>query len=130
MRFGIILVVTITILLGAGASLSRCPTALSSCTRACWPCWRTRPSSPPYWATKSRTRPTATDTAAQQALDAFGNALQLDPTFALPWRDAGLVLYEVRQVNHAAKAFDRYLQLAPDAAEAPQIKAFLQSIRP
>ena len=66
---------------------------------------------------------------AQQALDAFGNAVQLDPNFALPWRDADLVLYEVRQVNHAAKAFERYLQLAPDAPEAAQIKAFLQSIR-
>jgi predicted Zn-dependent protease len=66
---------------------------------------------------------------AQQVLDAFGNAVQLDPTFALPWRDAGLVLYEVRQVNHAAKAFERYLQLAPDAPEAPQIRAFFQSIR-
>jgi predicted Zn-dependent protease len=52
---------------------------------------------------------------AQQVLDAFGNAIQLAPTFALPWRDAGLVLYELRQVNHAAKAFERYLQLAPDA---------------
>jgi predicted Zn-dependent protease len=66
---------------------------------------------------------------AQAALDAFGTAIQLDPTFALPWRDAGLVLYEARQVNHAAKAFERYLQLAPNAPEAPQIQAFLQSIR-
>lgn len=66
---------------------------------------------------------------AQQVLDAFGTAIQLDPEFAPAWRDAGMVLYEVRQVNHAAKAFERYLQLVPDAPEAPQIKAFLQSIR-
>jgi predicted Zn-dependent protease len=66
---------------------------------------------------------------AQAALDEFGTAIQLDPNFALPWRDAGVILYEARQVNHAAKAFDRYLQLAPDAPEAPQIRAFLQSIR-
>jgi tetratricopeptide (TPR) repeat protein len=66
---------------------------------------------------------------AQQVLEAFGTAIELNPTFAPPWRDAGLVLYEVRQVNHAAKAFERYLQLAPDAPETPQIMAFLQSIR-
>ena len=66
---------------------------------------------------------------AQQALDAFGNAIQLNPTFALPWRDAGVVLYEARQVNQAARAFERYLQLAPDAPEAPQIRALLQSLR-
>jgi predicted Zn-dependent protease len=66
---------------------------------------------------------------AEQVLEAFGNAIQLNPTFAPPWRDAGLVLYELRQVNHAAKAFERYLQLAPDAPEGPKIRAFLQSIR-
>jgi len=66
---------------------------------------------------------------AQEALDEFGAAIQLEPNFPLPWRDAGVVLYEVRQINLAAKAFDRYLQLAPNAPEAPQIRQFLQSVR-
>ena len=66
---------------------------------------------------------------AEEAAQHYLRAIQLDPTFALPWRDAGLVLVEVRQVNHAAKALERYLQLAPDAPEAPKIRDFLQSIR-
>ena len=66
---------------------------------------------------------------AEQVLEAFGTAIQLEPTFAPPWRDAGVVFYELRDVNRAAKAFERYLQLAPDAPEAPKIKAFLNAVR-
>jgi predicted Zn-dependent protease len=39
------------------------------------------------------------------------------------------VLYELRDVNRAAQPFERYLQLAPDAPEAPKIRAFLNAIR-
>jgi TolA-binding protein len=66
---------------------------------------------------------------AQRALDEFGAAIQLDPKMAAPWRDAGVVFYEMRDVNKAAQAFDRYLQLAPDAPEAPQIRAFLNVVK-
>jgi beta-barrel assembly-enhancing protease len=66
---------------------------------------------------------------AERVLEAYGNAIQLDPTLAAPWRDAGLVFYELRDVNRAAQAFERYLQLAPDAPEAPKIRAFLNAIR-
>jgi predicted Zn-dependent protease len=66
---------------------------------------------------------------AEQVLEAYGNALQLDPTLAGAWRDAGLVLYELRDVNRAAQAFERYLQLAPDAPEAPKLRAFLNATR-
>jgi predicted Zn-dependent protease len=66
---------------------------------------------------------------AEQVLDAFASAIQLDPAFAAPWRDAGIVFYELRDVNRAAKAFDRYLQLAPDAPEGPKIKTFLNAVR-
>jgi len=66
---------------------------------------------------------------AEQVLEAFGNAIQLDPTFAAPWRDAGVVFYELRDVNRAAKAFDRYLQLDSNAPEAAKIKTFLNAVR-
>jgi predicted Zn-dependent protease len=66
---------------------------------------------------------------AERVLEAYGNAIQLDPTLAEPWRDAGLVFYELRDVNRAAKAFERYLQLAPDAPEAPKVRAFLNAMR-
>jgi regulator of sirC expression with transglutaminase-like and TPR domain len=66
---------------------------------------------------------------AEQVLDAFATAIQLDPKLPGPWHDAGVVLYELRDVNRAAKAFDRYLQLAPDAPDAPKIKAFINAVR-
>jgi regulator of sirC expression with transglutaminase-like and TPR domain len=66
---------------------------------------------------------------AQRAMDEFATAVQLDPKMAAPWRDAGVILYEMRDVNRAAQAFEKYLQLAPDAPEAPQIKAFLNMVK-
>ena len=66
---------------------------------------------------------------AERVLEEMGTSVQLDPTLAAPWRDIGLVFYELRDVNRAAMAFDRYLQLAPDAPEAPKIKAFLTAVR-
>jgi predicted Zn-dependent protease len=66
---------------------------------------------------------------AEQVLEAFGNAIQIDPTFAAPWHDAGVVFYELRDVNRAAKAFERYLQLAPDAPDGQKIRSFLNAVR-
>ena len=66
---------------------------------------------------------------AQRALEEYAAAVQLDPTMAAPWRDIGLVFYEVKDVNRAAQAFERYLQLAPDAPEAPKLRAFLNAVR-
>ena len=66
---------------------------------------------------------------AGRVLEAFAMAVQLDPNFAPAWHDIGVVFYELRDVNRAAKAFDRYLQLAPDAPDAAPIKAFLRAMR-
>jgi beta-barrel assembly-enhancing protease len=66
---------------------------------------------------------------ADNVLEAYAAAVQLDPNFAAPWREIGVVFYEMRDVNRAAKAFDRYLQLAPDAPEGPKIRAFLNAMR-
>jgi tetratricopeptide (TPR) repeat protein len=66
---------------------------------------------------------------AEPALEEFATAVQLDPKLAAPWRDIGSVFYELRDVNRAALAFERYLQLAPDAPEAPRIKALLNAVR-
>jgi beta-barrel assembly-enhancing protease len=66
---------------------------------------------------------------AERVLEEYAAAVQLDPNLAAPWRDIGVVFYELRDVNRAAKAFERYLQLAPDAPEAPKIRAFLGAIR-
>jgi len=39
------------------------------------------------------------------------------------------VFYELRDVNRAAAAFERYLELAPDAPEAPKMRAFISALR-
>ena len=44
-------------------------------------------------------------------------------------RDVGIVCYERKDMNRAARAFDRYLQLPPDAPEAPKIRTFLNQLR-
>jgi len=66
---------------------------------------------------------------ADQVLESFSNAIQLDPKMPGPWHDAGIVFDELRDVNRAAKAFERYLQLEPNAPDAPQINQFLQAVR-
>ena len=66
---------------------------------------------------------------AQQAMDEFAAAIQADPTMAEPWRDAGIVFYKMNDMNRAAQAFDRYVQLAPDAPDTPKIQAFLGMLR-
>ena len=66
---------------------------------------------------------------AQQVLDELGTAIQLDPTMAGPWRDAGVVFYELRDTNRAAAAFERYLQLNPNDPEAAKLRAFISAAR-
>jgi predicted Zn-dependent protease len=66
---------------------------------------------------------------AQQALDAYVAAIEADPTMAAPWRDIGVIFYELRDVRRAGQAFEKYLELAPDAPEGPQIRAFLDVLK-
>jgi regulator of sirC expression with transglutaminase-like and TPR domain len=66
---------------------------------------------------------------ARKVLESFGNAIEADPTLAEPWRDAGVVFYELHDTNRAAQAFERYLELAPDAPEGPKIRAFLSQVK-
>jgi beta-barrel assembly-enhancing protease len=66
---------------------------------------------------------------AQQVLEHFVTAVQLDPKMAAPWRDIGVVFYELRDVKRAGLAFEKYLELAPDSPEAPKIRAFLEVLR-
>ena len=66
---------------------------------------------------------------AQAVLQHMAAAIQLQPTTPAPWRDIGLVLASMGDVDRAAQAFDRYLQLAPDAPEGPKLRAFLNEVR-
>jgi len=66
---------------------------------------------------------------AERVLEEFGAAVELDPKAAAPWRDIGIVFYELRNPTRAAAAFERYLELAPDAPEAPKMRAFVNALR-
>jgi len=66
---------------------------------------------------------------AEAVLQHMAAAIQLEPTTPAPWRDIGLVLASMGDANRAAQAFDRYLQLAPDAPEGPKLREFLDAVR-
>jgi regulator of sirC expression with transglutaminase-like and TPR domain len=66
---------------------------------------------------------------AEAVLEHYAAAVQIDPTMAEPWRDIGVVFYELRDMRRAGLALEKYLQLAPNAPEAPKIRAFLEVLK-
>jgi serine/threonine protein kinase len=60
------------------------------------------------------------DTAG--ALATFRGSLQINPGFAPTWRGIGLVYEKMGNKGQARAAFKRYLQLAPTAGDADQIR--------
>jgi predicted Zn-dependent protease len=61
----------------------------------------------------------------REALARYLRALQLDPSYVEPVRQLGLLYYQERDIAKARWAFERYLALAPDAADAPRIREYL-----
>ncbi|MBS1119330.1 MAG: serine/threonine protein kinase with repeat [Deltaproteobacteria bacterium] len=57
------------------------------------------------------------------ALASFNRAQQANPSFAPAWRGLGMVQERIGDKAAAKSAFARYLQLAPAAADADQIRA-------
>lgn len=66
---------------------------------------------------------------AQPVMEHMAAAIQLEPTKPEPWRDIGLVLVRMGDNTRGAQAFERYLQLAPNAPEAPQLREFITAVR-
>jgi len=62
------------------------------------------------------------------ALEQLKRAQQLDPKFAPTYRSLGLVYAKQGNKAEAKSALQRYLQLAPSAADAPQIRAKLDGL--
>jgi serine/threonine-protein kinase len=60
------------------------------------------------------------DTAG--ALATFRSSLSSSPGFAPTWRGLGLVYEKLGNKSQARSAFKRYLQLAPTAGDADQIR--------
>jgi Tfp pilus assembly protein PilF len=81
-----------------------------------------------------RLRAQHADAAADRArlLDrarrAYDRAVRLDPAFADPWRQLGLLHYQAREPAEASLAFARYLRLHPGAPDARRIREFIAEL--
>lgn len=56
------------------------------------------------------------------AVERYREATSIAPRFAVPWRGLGIAHQGMRQNAEAKRAFERYLQLAPNAPDAPVIR--------
>lgn len=61
------------------------------------------------------------------ALASYKRVLQANPTYSAAWRGIGLVYERLGDKPAARSAFLKYLQLAPGAADAPEIRGRLGS---
>lgn len=62
---------------------------------------------------------------ARRALERYQRATELDPGFPDPWRQLGFLYYQQKDQAQAKAAFETYLALKPDAADAKRIKEYL-----
>jgi beta-barrel assembly-enhancing protease len=60
-----------------------------------------------------------------QALEAYNQAASLDPAYADPFRQMGVLYYQSKQTEKSKEAFRKYLALKPDAPDARRIKEYL-----
>ncbi len=65
----------------------------------------------------------------ERAIAEYDAALGAAPGFADPYRELGLLYYRNGHSRRAADFFERYLELAPQAEDAPEINGYLREIR-
>jgi beta-barrel assembly-enhancing protease len=76
---------------------------------------------------RARSAPEAADWA-RQAIDRYEGAARLDPAFADPFRQLGLLYYQQQEIARARAAFEQYLTLKPDAPDAERVAAYLAEL--
>ena len=64
-----------------------------------------------------------------KAMSAFREAIGHDENYAPAWYNLGLAAVAQDDKRTAAEAFDRYLALRPDAADAAQVRAWIVELR-
>ena len=62
------------------------------------------------------------------AIVSFRHALQIDAGYAPAWRALGLVHEKLGEWGHAKTAFQKYVELAPTAPDAAQIRERIGSL--
>lgn len=66
----------------------------------------------------------------QQAIEEYKKALKIDPTHINANRNMGVVLaFDLNDKKGAAKAFEKYLELAPSAPDAQEIRQLVQNLK-
>src|SRR5262245_25392068 len=76
-----------------------------------------------------RTKNAADRTAdAQRAQERYERAAALDPTYPDPWRQLGYLYFQQKDRGRARTAFEKYIELKPDAPDARRIKEYLTEL--
>ena len=65
----------------------------------------------------------------RKAMERYERAIALDPKYAEPFRQVGLLYYEEKDMTQARRAFEAYLALAPGAADTQRIREYLAALR-
>jgi regulator of sirC expression with transglutaminase-like and TPR domain len=58
-------------------------------------------------------------------LQAFRAAAELEPGYADPYREMGVVFHGMGDYRAAVESFEAYLRMQPGASEARQIRAYI-----
>src|SRR5262249_10088607 len=61
----------------------------------------------------------------RRAVDRYRRATELDPRYAEPFRQLALLHYQEGGAARAREAFERYLELAGDTADARRVREYL-----
>ena len=73
-------------------------------------------------------RENLTEADNRRAAEAFRKAIEIKPDYALAYRHLGYTLLRMGDLAEAKKAFVRYLELEPKAADAGEIRATVKSL--
>ena len=65
------------------------------------------------------------DTESRMARESYEQSAALDPAYPDPFRQLGLLYYQQKEPAQARAAFERYLALKPDAADAKRVREYL-----
>jgi tetratricopeptide (TPR) repeat protein len=63
------------------------------------------------------------------AAAAFAKVTQLDPTFSAAYYYAGLANYRVKRIDLMTNNFEKFVKLAPNAPERPEVESILRTMR-